>query len=174
MHARSDEQAIEPLCVSAFEVGAHAVADAQNARCVGDGERGEFTIRQFVDRRVRLPGPDYAAAKCLVVARERAQLLGERARAQLEPGALRERAFAKRKPPRLTTRSGPRWRVWLKPRPRKCTCISRSNVFRFTVVSGLPGITTRISGSSAPKAQRSCSVSRITIGNSYCSGGEYK
>ena len=45
-----------------------------------------------------------------------------------------------------------------------------ANRFRFTVASGLPGITTRICGSSAPKARRCFSASRITIGSFCCSG----
>ena len=43
--------------------------------------------------------------------------------------------------------------------------VPRPNVFRFMAASASPGTTTRICGSSAPKAPKSFSASRVTIGS---------
>src|SRR5437016_1322116 len=63
MDAAGDQQAVDPRSRRTGNVGAQTVADGQDARALGDGEKAEAGI---VDRAIRLAVPTNAAARLLI------------------------------------------------------------------------------------------------------------
>src|SRR5205807_8271965 len=63
MDAAGDQQAVDPRSGRAGNVGAQTVADGEDARALGDGEKAEAGI---VDRAIRLAVPTNAAARLLI------------------------------------------------------------------------------------------------------------